>query len=136
MEEPNISFENQKRKFIRLDDRINCLFSKPDKGDKNYAAIILDISGGGMRMISKEYVKSGTNIILTLGQPINIENIASEVVDSRMEGYLTDEKGVSLCTVRIKFGKISMENRKKIIDYIYKCLKERRDAHKKSVKGL
>ena len=136
MEDPNISFEKQKRKFIRLDDRINCIFSRQEKEDKKHTATILDISGGGMRMISKEYIKSGIKLIITLGHPINIDDITAEVVDSKMEGYLTDEKDTSLCTVRVKFGKISMENRKKIIDYIYSCLNEIRDAHKKRARGL
>jgi c-di-GMP-binding flagellar brake protein YcgR len=136
MKEPTISFDKQKRKFIRLEDRINCIFFRQDKEDKKYAATILDISGGGMRMISKEYVKNGTKLTITLGHPINIDNITAEVVDSRMEGYLSDEKNAAMCTVRIKFGKISMENRKKIIDYIYRCLSEMRDAHKKQARGL
>jgi hypothetical protein len=136
MEEPNISFEKQKRKFIRLEDRINCLFCRQGSDDKNHAVTILDISGGGMRIMSHEYIKKGTRIFLTLGFPINMEAIGAEVVDSRMEGYLTDEKNLCLCTVRVKFEKITIENRKKIIDYIYRCLSERRNAHKKRIREI
>lgn len=119
----------EKRIFSRLSDKLSCKYKYPlPKGERAGDAIVLDLSSGGLKMLSQKFLKAGGvlegSIEFTSG---NIK-FEGEVIDSKPEWYVTDKGKELYCTSRIKFKEISLEDKHKIIQYVHKCKEERRKA--------
>ena len=139
MMENKPDFEDKHKKeraFIRLEETMKCSYKYDFLGqEKENEGTILDLSGGGIKMIAPEYFKKGVIVNLYIDFPFGKLVIKSEVVGIRQDWYLTDLRHVSYWTVNLKFTELPIEQRRQIIHYVYKCFAERHKAQQKSAES-
>jgi len=122
----------ESRAFFRLEDCVLCRYEYPFiKEIKKGEATVLDISGGGMKMVSKEFLKSGRTLNLEICLQSGPVKLAGEVIRSQMEWYVTDKGKETFCTVNVKFDDSCYNEKKKIIRYVHVCRTERNQAMSK-----
>jgi c-di-GMP-binding flagellar brake protein YcgR len=95
--------------------RINDL--KQMYSNKMAKAITIDLSGGGVRIVIKESIPSGSMLLLSINIPEEINIICKVIRADRDE---TDKN----YKVALRFENIEERNRDKIISFIFKKLRE------------
>ena len=122
--------EDQERSHGRVSNCLDFEFSYeiiPGR-DKVKSAKLLDISAGGFKAVTKGFVKAQTPVNITLVLPEGTIRPVANILSSANEWYTGDEGKDLFCTLRVKFTKITLEEKKHIIKYVYQCMKERREA--------
>jgi|GEM_PF-2262094 len=122
----------EKRLFFRLSDRLNCKYKyKILKEVKDGEATILDLSSGGLMMVSKEFLKPKRILELDIEPPLGPLKVTAEVLDSKLDWYVTDQHKKMYFTIHIRFKNLSISKKTHIINYIYECKAQRRKARLK-----
>lgn len=117
------------RVFLRLEDCLRCTFTYTHFDKKKVGkGTIMDISGGGLRMVSKDIVRIDDRILIDVDPPLGPLSVQARVLDTQMECYVTDRQRDMFWTIRTQFVNIPIHMRKKIIAYVYTCKTERRKA--------
>ncbi len=129
---PKIFIKIQRRNYVRVDTveyikykKITNKYSLTDKvinDESDYQkAMLLDISGGGMKIKVKEDLKIGDFILADLFvEEVNIK-VAGKVVRSEK-----DEDNGKVCGIR--FEQIDASSREKIIRYVFNIMRKQRKA--------
>ncbi|MCP4653081.1 MAG: PilZ domain-containing protein [Candidatus Omnitrophica bacterium] len=124
---------NRNRKFIRLDTCLKCEYDYLRAGEEiKGEGVVLDISGGGVKMVSKERIAVNRETNLTLEFPDGALKIKGEVLKSKIEWYISDEEKKTFWATSLTFKDISLQERKKIIQYVHDCAQEKREARYKN----
>jgi len=118
--------KKERRQFVRLEETMPCScrwqFAEKSKEEKG---TVLNIGGGGAMVMANAYIEPGTRMALQIESTIGKLEIEGEVVGANRDWYLSDEKSIPGWRMNVKFTGISMQLRKQIINYVYKCIHER-----------
>lgn len=118
-----------KRRYLRLADCLKCKYRyKVIEKYTEGKGVIFDISGGGVMLVSQTNIPKGKKIKIDFDKPLGPLTLSGEVIRSKVEWYVSDKNKEMHWTIHIKFADISAEDRKKVIQYVYKCATERRKA--------
>lgn len=117
----------ERRSFFRMDCRLPVQYRVLDSAElddseqssfgKSYTR---DISGGGVRIITKEAYKAGTNIeaYIEIDRIICFSGTVVRSIQVRKRGEIMYETG-------IEFNRIENRDREKIISYVFETQRER-----------
>lgn len=118
-----------KRLFLRIEECLTCTFVYDLFGEaKQGSGIILDIGGGGLRMITKDMLRHGAVIDINIAAPLGPLVVKGEIVGAVLENYVTDKQRDMFYTTRVRFKDTPLDTIKSVISYVHKCHKERREA--------
>jgi hypothetical protein len=121
--------DEPKRLFLRIEECLTCDFDYDFFGEaKRGSGIILDLGGGGLRMITKEMIKKGAVIDINIAPPMGPLEVKGEILGSALENYVTDKQRDMFYTTRVRFKNTPLPAINAIIAYVHKCHKERREA--------
>lgn len=124
----------EKRASLRLNVLIECKYTHEIlKKGKSGEAVILNLSGNGCMMLTKEFLKSGKKVRIDISSPLELLELNAEVVSSKAEWYITDRGKEMYFTTRVKFTNTSPDQKRLIIKYIYKCQADLRKARFKKL---
>ena len=117
------------RKFIRVDTRMECEF-KYVRGDKEVAGkgMILDISGGGLKLMTTEHVKPEIMISVKTTFNDGTIDLAGKVVSATLDWYVGDEGKKTFWTMGMQFAGLSSGARSRVIAYVHKRMADVREA--------
>lgn len=123
---PKEVFKIQRRKFVRVPIVLNVEYSKEEteKTGKTLKAIMVDLSGGGMRIKLNEDVRIGDKIVSHLPLGSDKVQIKGEVV--RIEKDIDNKRNIC----GINFMDLSERDREKLIRFIFQVM---RDQMKKGI---
>ncbi len=124
----------QRRQFYRMDCVLQFNFKGVNSDDDWFNALILDISGGGIRFYTKEKLKIGDEIInhikLQFKDRVEELYLTGKVLSMDISGKKDDIK----FEVREVFEDIDEDDREVIIKYIFDEERRRRRKRKGSVR--
>ncbi|WP_164917227.1 flagellar brake domain-containing protein [Clostridium sp. JN-9] len=111
----------QRRNYVRIETLIdvNCTLADDTKKTDIFDAVVTDISGGGLKIVTKKHLRMGSNLIINL--PIKEENL---VLKGRVVRHELNVDKKHVCG--IAFKDMLNENREKIIRYIFELMREQR----------
>lgn len=114
---------DSKRVFVRIDDKLNCTYQYRRAGGKakEEKATIKNISAGGVKLIVNELLCKGTMIELAIAPPLGPLTVKGEVVQSQLEKFIADKGQIPHWTANIKFIKVPLPDRNKLIMYVHSC---------------
>jgi len=126
LEKPSRYKKVQRRNYARASMLINVSFAmREEKEYKYYAALMLDLSGGGARIRTKNKMEPGEMLIISI--PLKDENITVKGQVVRIENDRNDN-----ASIEIYFIDIEESVREKIIKHVFNIMREQRQ---KSAKG-
>ena len=116
-----------KRTYYRMPCNIQCLVHNKALDNKLSTGTIQDISGGGLKMISKTQAEPHTYLQLKFRFMERELDVTAEVMAVELDSLLSDKQKKNYWVLRLKFSEISLENRLYIIkgvrDYKMNLLK-------------
>ena len=122
------------RKFIRVDTRMDCDFQY-ERGEKGVfgKGMILDISGGGLKLMATEHVKPATMIIVKTNFNDGTIELSGKVVNAALDWYIGDDGKKTFWTMGVQFGGLSAASRSRVIAYVHKRMADVREARLKRI---
>jgi len=131
--------ENEKafiRKFIRVDARIGCKYEYTRGSRKNAAqGTVLDISGGGVKLIVGERVAAGSRIAIFTELFDGPIELIGKVVGTALEWFVTDGGKKTFWTIGVQFEGIRRDDRRRVINYVHTRMTQIREARLKRAAG-
>ena len=119
----------------RIDVCLNCNYSyKIAKNTREGKAIILNLSSTGLMMVTNKFLKPKKEIKITISEPLGRLALTAEVLSSSADWYITDTGKDMLFTTRVVFRNVALNEKNKLIQYIYRCRDERGKARIKRLK--
>ena len=115
----------EKRTFKRIDISVLVKYKVQDK-EKEIESMSIDLSGGGVQLLVNEAPPRGSSVELKMDIPRHVEPISArgEIVYSRV---ISGNKGSGgRRRLGIRFTKMDIHDREKIIKYVYECISDRR----------
>jgi len=117
------------RNFVRLETQLQAQyeydrFNKAESG----TASIVDISGGGLKMISAQRVKEGVNIAVSTDFADGPVTIKGTVLKSQLEWLITDVGKKTHWTTTIRFEGLDSSTRSRVINFVHRCSADIREA--------
>ncbi|MDF2882587.1 MAG: flagellar protein [Clostridiaceae bacterium] len=115
----------QRRNYVRMETLIDisCTLAEGTNKIEFFDALVIDISGGGLRLVTSRPLKMGNNLIMNI--PLKDDNLVLKGKVVRHE-LNVDKKHVC----GIAFQDMLNENIERIIRYIFELMREQR---KKSI---
>jgi c-di-GMP-binding flagellar brake protein YcgR len=122
------------RKFIRVDTRMDCEF-KHTRAEKELSGkgMILDISGGGLKLMATEHLKPETAVIIKTEFNDGTIELPGKVMNAALDWYVGDDGKKTFWTMGIQFGGLSAAARSRVIAYVHKRLADVREARLKRI---
>jgi len=122
------------RKFIRVDTRMDCEF-KYVRGEKEISGKgrILDISGGGLKLMTTEHIRPGSTINVKTAFNDGTIELLGKVVNAALDWYIGDEGKKTFWTMGVQFGGLSAGARSRIIAYVHKRMADVREARLRQI---
>jgi len=124
----------EKKVVFKLIDFSKCSYTyNVVAKEKKGKAEMFEISTDGIAIVAKEFIKKGKIVTVHVSAPLGPLDLITEVESSKLEWYVTDQKKDMRFTTKLVFKDLPPKVRTRIIQYIYRCRKELRDAR---LKGL
>ncbi len=137
---PQTIYRRQRRKYVRVScslditywitgGQLNCRVQegdllKPQAGlsGRGYPAVVVDLSGGGLRMVTREFIPRQTRLVLeiTLEKEVEthrMEGVAVRVTPVNYGSWKRYRIGVAFCT--------DSRSREKIIRYLFALMRRK-----------
>lgn len=120
LEHPKEVFKEQRRKFVRIPIVCNIEYFKKENNSSliPLKAILVDLSGGGMKIKVSEHIELGDKLITHIPLPSEVLVLKGEVV--RLERDEAHKKNI--CGV--SFMVMEEQDREKLIKFIFTVMRE------------
>jgi len=117
------------RKFIRVDTRLEAFYKyvRLNKEETGKGSIV-DLSGGGLRMVVDERIKEKTPIMIATNftdGPIEIKGV---IVSNDLVWYVEDYGKKPRWTAGVCFEKLTAQERSRIINFVHRLSADIREA--------
>ena len=114
--------KTEKRRSGRLKDRLGCSFKfKIAQKDARASGEIFDVSSGGLKMLTKKFLKAGSILEIRIDPPLGPLKLKGKVIQSKPQWHVSDHKNELFSVIRVSFQEAKNEDKHRIIEYIYKC---------------
>jgi len=117
------------RKFIRVDTRVECEFQYMRAAREiTSKGMILDISGGGLKLMSSDHVATGNVIVVKTNFSDGPIELCGKVVNSSLDWYINDDGKKTFWSTGVQFEGLTPLARSRVISYVHKRMSDVREA--------